>query len=60
MYGIRGEHTLSEETLAHLEGYRHSSPVRIGNEAYTQKQLDIYGMVIDAIHVYNRYSSISK
>jgi len=59
MYGIHGEHELSEETLAHLEGYRQSSPVRIGNGAYTQKQLDIYGMVMDAVYIYNRYSTIS-
>ncbi|GAC1391094.1 MAG: glycoside hydrolase family 15 protein [Ktedonobacteraceae bacterium] len=59
MYGIRGEHELSEETLGHLEGYRQSSPVRIGNGAYTQKQLDIYGMVMDAVFIYNRYSTIS-
>ena len=59
MYGIHGEHELQEETLGHLEGYRQSNPVRIGNGAYTQKQLDIYGMVMDAVYIYNHYSTIS-
>jgi GH15 family glucan-1,4-alpha-glucosidase len=59
MYGIRGEHQLAEIELDHLEGYRGSKPVRIGNGAYNQLQLDIYGMLMDAIYVYNRYSSIS-
>ncbi|HZR39684.1 MAG TPA: glycoside hydrolase family 15 protein, partial [Ktedonobacteraceae bacterium] len=59
MYGIGGEHELSEVTLDHLEGYRHSQPVRIGNGAYTQKQLDIYGEMMDAIHIYNRYEAIT-
>src|SRR5438270_5965333 len=49
MYGITGEHNLTEITLDHLEGYRQSRPVRIGNGAYTQKQLDIYGEMMDAI-----------
>jgi Glycosyl hydrolases family 15 len=40
MYGIDGTHILEEETLDHLEGYRCSRPVRIGNAAYTQLQLD--------------------
>lgn len=59
MYGIRGEHDLTESTLDHLEGYRHSQPVRIGNGAYTQKQLDIYGEMMDAIHIFNRYEAIT-
>ncbi len=48
MYGLRGETDIAEEELLHLEGYRGSSPVRIGNEAYKQKQLDIYGELMDA------------
>jgi GH15 family glucan-1,4-alpha-glucosidase len=59
MYGIRGEHDLTEITLDHLEGYRQSRPVRIGNGAYTQKQLDIYGEMMDAIYIYNRYEAIT-
>lgn len=51
MYGIGGELTLTEETLDHLEGYHGSKPVRIGNDAYRQKQNDIYGILIDAIYV---------
>ncbi|NLE64373.1 MAG: glycoside hydrolase family 15 protein [Elusimicrobia bacterium] len=50
MYGINGEEVLEEKTLDHLEGYRRSRPVRIGNGAYCQKQNDIYGELIAAIH----------
>jgi GH15 family glucan-1,4-alpha-glucosidase len=59
MYTIDGKHDLTEITLDHLEGYRQSKPVRIGNEAYRQKQLDIYGELMDAIYIYNRYDAIS-
>jgi GH15 family glucan-1,4-alpha-glucosidase len=59
MYGIDGEQQLTEMTLDHLEGYRQSGPVRIGNGAYTQKQLDIYGEMLDAIYIYNSYDAIS-
>ena len=59
MYGIEGEHDLTEAYLDHLEGYRKSRPVRIGNGAYSQKQLDIYGEMLDAIYIYNRYDAIS-
>jgi len=55
MYGIDGRHTLTEETLNHLEGYRGSSPIRIGNGAYDQLQLDIYGELLDSIYLYNKY-----
>jgi len=54
MYSITGEHRLIEETLDHLEGYRGSRPVRIGNDAYSQLQLDIYGELLDSIYLYNR------
>ncbi|SHJ38366.1 Glucoamylase (glucan-1,4-alpha-glucosidase), GH15 family [Rubritalea squalenifaciens DSM 18772] len=50
MYGIRGEKTLTEEALGHLEGYQGSSPVRIGNAAYHQQQHDIYGILMDLIY----------
>jgi hypothetical protein len=59
MYGIDGRHELTEETLDHLSGYRDSRPVRIGNGAYNQLQLDIYGEVIDSIYLFNRYSTPS-
>ncbi len=48
MYGLRGEEELPEEELAHLDGYKGSRPVRIGNGAAGQKQLDIYGELMDA------------
>ena len=50
MYGINGEKMLTEKTLDHLSGYRGSKPVRIGNAAFIQKQNDIYGILMDAIH----------
>ncbi len=52
MYGIRGEHDLSERELPHLRGWRDSRPVRIGNGAWDQVQLDVYGELLDAIHLY--------
>jgi GH15 family glucan-1,4-alpha-glucosidase len=51
MYGIHSEQKLTEETLEHLSGYHNSKPVRIGNDAYHQKQNDIYGILMDAIYV---------
>ena len=50
MYGINGEKKLTEKFLDHLSGYKNSSPVRIGNAAYKQKQNDIYGILMDMIH----------
>lgn len=50
MYGIRGERDLQERQLDFLAGYELSQPVRIGNAAYRQKQNDIYGVLVDAIH----------
>jgi GH15 family glucan-1,4-alpha-glucosidase len=55
MYGIDGRADLTEETLDHLEGYRGSSPVRIGNAAHQQLQLDIYGELMDAVYLHNKY-----
>ena len=55
MYGIDGRTDLTEETLDHLEGYRGSRPVRVGNGAYDQLQLDIYGELMDAVYLYNKY-----
>ena len=50
MYGINKEKKLTEKTLDHLEGYKGSSPVRVGNAAYKQKQNDIYGILMDVIY----------
>ena len=50
MYGIDGEKKLTEEFLEHLSGYKNSSPVRVGNAAYKQKQNDIFGILMDMIH----------
>jgi GH15 family glucan-1,4-alpha-glucosidase len=55
MYRIDGSATLEEFTLDHLEGYRKSSPVRVGNAATHQLQLDIYGELIDSIYLYNKH-----
>lgn len=55
MYGIDGRHELTEVHLDHLEGYRQSAPVRIGNGAYDQLQLDIYGELMDSVYLYNKY-----
>jgi GH15 family glucan-1,4-alpha-glucosidase len=49
MYGVGGEPDLPEAELSHLEGYRASTPVRIGNGAATQRQIDTYGEVADAL-----------
>ena len=57
MYGIDGRHTLTEENLDHLEGYKGSRPVRIGNGAYGQLQMDIYGELMDAVYLYNKYGA---
>jgi GH15 family glucan-1,4-alpha-glucosidase len=55
MYGIDGRAELTEEALDHLEGYRGSRPVRIGNGAHRQLQLDIYGELMDAVYLHNKY-----
>jgi GH15 family glucan-1,4-alpha-glucosidase len=57
MYGIDGRTDLPEETLDHLEGYEGSAPVRIGNGAAGQLQLDIYGEIIDAAYIGHRYGT---
>ncbi len=55
MYGIRGERTLTEEILDHLSGHENSSPVRIGNDAYHQKQNDSFGYLMDVIFQYYKF-----
>ncbi|MCL5005480.1 MAG: glycoside hydrolase family 15 protein [Acidobacteria bacterium] len=57
MYGVDGRHELDEIRLDHLEGYKCSRPIRIGNAASTQLQLDIYGELMDSVYLYNKYGS---
>ncbi|HEX2866385.1 MAG TPA: glycoside hydrolase family 15 protein [Ignavibacteriales bacterium] len=55
MHTISGKNTPAEKILLNLEGYKKSSPVRIGNDAYKQIQLDIYGELMDSVYLYNKY-----
>ena len=55
MYGVGGERFLPEVELDHLEGYRGSRPVRIGNGAYRQFQLDVFGELLDTVWVYRQH-----
>ncbi|MFB7978571.1 glycoside hydrolase family 15 protein [Streptomyces vinaceus] len=55
MYGIDGRTELPESELPHLEGHLGSAPVRVGNAATTQLQLDIYGALIDSIYLYDKW-----
>ncbi|OAI51319.1 glucoamylase [Planctomycetaceae bacterium SCGC AG-212-F19] len=55
MYGIDGRADLTEQSFEHLEGYRGSRPVRVGNAAHQQLQLDIYGELMDAVYLHNKY-----
>jgi GH15 family glucan-1,4-alpha-glucosidase len=57
VYGLHGEHDLTERALDHLDGYKGSRPVRIGNGAAHQLQLDIYGELMDSVYLYNKYGS---
>jgi GH15 family glucan-1,4-alpha-glucosidase len=52
MYGIGGEHDLSERELPHLRGWRDSRPVRVGNGAWDQVQLDVYGELLNSLWLY--------
>jgi GH15 family glucan-1,4-alpha-glucosidase len=54
---VRGNIPVPEQILSHWEGYRGSAPVRIGNEAVTQFQSDIYGEAMDSLYLYNKYVS---
>jgi GH15 family glucan-1,4-alpha-glucosidase len=56
MYGIDGRKDLFEVELDHLEGYKNSKPVRIGNAAFNQLQLDIYGELLDAVYLFDKYA----
>jgi GH15 family glucan-1,4-alpha-glucosidase len=55
MYGLDGRHELTEFNLDHLHGYAGSRPIRIGNGAYDQLQLDIYGELIDSVYLFDKY-----
>ncbi|HYN51168.1 MAG TPA: glycoside hydrolase family 15 protein [Thermoleophilaceae bacterium] len=52
MYGIGGEHDLTERELPHLRGWRDSTPVRVGNGAWSQVQLDVYGELLNSLWLY--------
>lgn len=52
MYGVAGEHDLTERELAHLRGWRDSAPVRVGNGAWGQTQLDVYGELLNSLSLY--------
>jgi GH15 family glucan-1,4-alpha-glucosidase len=54
MYGLTGERDLHEVELRHLTGYEESTPVRIGNGAYTQHQNDVFGAVLDSIYLHTK------
>jgi len=55
LYGLHGESSLEEEELPHLSGYRNSWPVRVGNGAVDQKQIDVYGELVSAIYDTSRF-----
>lgn len=55
MYGLDGRKELTEISLPHFRGYKNSLPVRIGNDAFQQRQLDIYGALMDSVYLYNKY-----
>jgi GH15 family glucan-1,4-alpha-glucosidase len=57
LYGIDGRTEISESELPHLSGYKNSRPVRLGNGAYKQLQFDLYGAVLDAAYLYNKYGA---
>jgi len=55
MFGIGGEHDLTEREIPHLRGWRGSRPVRVGNDAWKQRQLDVYGELLDAAWRFREY-----
>ncbi|PTX14506.1 GH15 family glucan-1,4-alpha-glucosidase [Pontibacter mucosus] len=57
MYTLEGKLELEEIELHHLEGYKGSKPVRIGNGAHDQIQLDIYGELLDSVYLYDKYGA---
>jgi len=59
MYTVDGSENIAEQTLDHLDGYRGARPVRIGNGAVGQRQIDVYGELMDSVYLYNRDVPIS-
>jgi GH15 family glucan-1,4-alpha-glucosidase len=59
MYSVDGSEDIEETILDHLDGYQGSRPVRIGNSAVGQRQLDVYGELMDSVYLYNREAPIS-
>ena len=57
LYGIDGREDISETELDHLSGYMNSRPVRLGNAAFGQVQLDLYGAILDAAYLYNKHGA---
>ena len=55
LYGVAGERRLTEVELTHLEGYRRSRPVRVGNDAYRQYQSDVYGYLLDSAYLNHKF-----
>ncbi|HKT67858.1 MAG TPA: glycoside hydrolase family 15 protein, partial [Terriglobales bacterium] len=60
LYGIDGEHEEKEIELKHLKGYRNSRPVRMGNAAARQKQLDVYGELMQCIYLYVTHEAFER
>jgi GH15 family glucan-1,4-alpha-glucosidase len=60
MYGIDGRRHLTEQTLPQLEGYRGSAPVRVGNAAYDQLQLDVYGELLETAYLWSRTRPLTE
>jgi GH15 family glucan-1,4-alpha-glucosidase len=59
MYAVDGGEHIRESVLEHLEGYRGSKPVRLGNNAVSQRQIDVYGELMESVFLYNKESPIS-
>jgi GH15 family glucan-1,4-alpha-glucosidase len=59
MYTVDGSENIAEQILDHLDGYRGARPVRIGNGAVTQRQIDVYGELMDSVYLYNKEVPIS-
>ena len=59
MYSVDGSENIPETTLDHLDGYKGAKPVRIGNGAVGQRQIDVYGEIMDSVYLYNREVPIS-
>jgi GH15 family glucan-1,4-alpha-glucosidase len=54
MYGVGGEQDLTESTLDHLAGYGDARPIRIGNAAFSQRQHDVWGALLDSVYLHSR------